>query len=496
MQVTWYNGYTNMYHWSLKQEKIIRLVAVYTVMTLAVLVIVTFIVFFVLGFRFDSNDGRIEQYAFLQFGSSPSGATVTVDGKVIGSTPNKSSTRAGKHEIIMWRDGYETWRKSIDLKAGTITWLSYIVLVPKKLDVSSVANYESIYSSLAAPDGHNMLIQRLAQTPTFDLVNLNSDTIKSTSLTIPVNSYSQPTTIGATHNFKIVKWDDGGRYVLINHQYGDKDEWLVLDTQDVNLTKNITRLFNIPINDISFSGTSGNAFYVLSSGAIVKLDLSSTTMSKPLVNNVSSFNVYNSNILTYIGTDIATGEQVAGLYREGDESLHVLKTATTKDANLHIATTHYFNQNYIAISEGKKVNILSGSYPNTLAENATSMKVIASYEVSQDVQNLTFGPSGEYVLAQSGSYFASYNLEYQTFASSTIAGTGTAPTLKWLDDNYMWSDLGGSLTVREFDGTNSHIINSVQIGQGVTLAYNGRYLYSINKLTTGYQLQRVRMILP
>ena len=80
--------------------------------------------------------------------------------------------------------------------------------------------------------------------------------------------------------------------------------------------------------------------------------------------------------------------------------------------------------------------------------------------------------------------------------ASTIEGTGVAPTLRWLDDNYMWSDLGGSLTIREFDGTNKHTINAVQAGQGVTLTDNGRYLYSINKSTTGYQLQRVRMILP
>ena len=467
-------------------------------MTLAVFVIVTFVAFFVLGYRFDTDNGRIEQYAFLQFGTSPSGATVTVDGQVIGKTPNKSSTHAGKHEVVMWRDGYETWQKSIDVKAGTMMWLNYVLLVPKKLAVMPVATYESIYLTLASPKGRSMLIQGRADVPTYDLVDLSSDTIKSTKLVIPTNTYSDATTVGITHTFKIVKWDDGGRYVLVNHTYGDKAEWLVLDTQDANLTKNITRLFNISISRIGFSGTSGNIFYALdSSSDIRKLNLSAGTISKPLVSNVTSFDIYESNIITYVGTDaIDASKHVAGLYREGDDNPHIMRSTTVKDASLHIATTHYFNENYIAISDGKKVDILSGSYPNTVADNLTSMKVIASYETQCDIQSLTFSPIGEYVLMQSDDYFASYDLEHQSLASSTIDGTGAVSLLKWLDDNYVWTDRGGNLVIREFDGTNSHTINPVIIGQDATLTHNGRYLYSINKATTSYQLQRVTMILP
>ena len=106
--------------------------------------------------------------------------------------------------------------------------------------------------------------------------------------------------------------------------------------------------------------------------------------------------------------------------------------------------------------------------------------------------------TGDYLLVQSGANFASYDIEHKKVTTSVVASDVTTAVgpLKWLDDNYVWSDYNGSVTIREFDGANSHLINEVVIGQDVVLSQNGRYLYSIGKNVTGYQLQRVRMILP
>ena len=406
---------------------------------------------------------------------------------------------AGKHDVVIWRDNYETWYKSVNLKAGTMTWLNYALLIPKKLTVEPVANYDALYSSLASPKGDDILIEKRSDLPVFDLVDISSNTIKTTSLTISSTLYSEPTAVGVVHSFNFDKWDEAGRYVLIKHTYNEKTEWLVLDTQNVNSTKNITRLFDLAISDMEFSGTSGNIFYALESNDIRKLDLAAGTISKPLISDVINFGIYNdSNVITYVGNGkVGTNEKVVGVYREGDDGPSVLRTFTnSSDISLHIATTNYFNANYVAIADGKKVDILSGSYPNTTSDNANSMKTIATYQTQKDIEKLTFSPTGEFVFTQSAADFASYDLEYQKFTASTIEGTGDAFLLKWLDNNNLWSNRDGKLTIREFDGANIHTINPVLLGQDATLTKNGRYLYSFNKSDTNYQLQRVRMILP
>jgi len=469
-------------------------------MTSAVILIVSLITLFTLGFRFDANDGDIEQYALLQFSSTPSGASVSVNGSTLDShTPNKTSVPAGKYQVSIWRDGYETWQKSATVKSGTLTWLNYALLVPKKLTVESVARYESVYSSRASYKGNYIFIQKLLNAPVFDLVDISSDKIKTTYITLPLDLYSEPTTAGVTHTFSIEKWDDSERYILVRHAYANKNEWLEVDTQNVNLSKNITRLFDLSIKDILFSGNSGNTLYALESNDVRRLDLVAGTISKPLISNVTNFNIYNeSKVLTYTGSgQLGKDEQVLGLYREGDDQPSIIRTVSgVHGTNLHIATTHYFNEDYVAVSNGKKVDVLSGSYPNNKSDSIGSMKVFATFNVEDEISKLTFSPSGEFLFIQSNANFSSYDLEYRKLAISTLEGSGSVFRLNWLDDNYIWSDRDDKLTIREFDGVNIHKINSIATGQVATLTDNGRYLYSISKTTKGYQLQRVRMILP
>jgi len=216
-----------------------------------------------------------------------------------------------------------------------------------------------------------------------------------------------------------------------------------------------------------------------------------------LIGNVNNFDIYNSNIITYTGTNVAN-QKIAGIYRDGDAISYVLKTKTVDDENvLNIAATKYFNDDYVAVSDGKNVNVLKGSYPITTNGDSSSLVSVASFNSENNISKLSFSSTGEYVLAQSDAYFISYDLEYQNLSSSTIEGNGATSSLKWLNKNYIWSDRDGKLTIREFDGANVSTINSVIIGQDAALTSNGKYLYSINKTSTGsYQLQRVRMILP
>ena len=491
-----------MYRRASKKKELIKRIAVYTAMTISVFIIVTGLVFVTLGYRFDTNNGRVEQGALLQFATTPSGATIEIDGVAIGSrTPTKSSVLAGTHKFVMWHDGYEPWQKTLDIKAGTLTWLDYARLVPKDKTVTPVAQYTSVHASLATADGQAVLVQQDAAVPTFQLVNLQSDDIKTTTLTIPPALYSEATTVGVVHSFRVDQWDSGGRYVLLQHSYGDKKEWLVLDTRDVTTTKNITKLLDFDIAAAKFSGTSGNILYVLGGGSdIRKIDLSAGTISRSLVTNVTSFDLFETNVITYVGTDSANPtKRVVGLYREGDSAPHVIRTVTSgPDVPFGIATSRYFNQDYVTITEGNKVSILSGSYPDSSSDGASSLLPFANFNFVTGVDRLSFSATGDYLLVQSGANFASYDIEHKKVATSVIASdvTATVGPLKWLDDNYIWADYGGDVTIRESDGTNSHTINKAVIGQDVVLSQNGRYLYSIGKNTTGYQLQRVRMILP
>ncbi len=480
-----------------KRKKTVKLIAVYTGMTLITLVIVACIVLIVLGFRFDTNKQSLEQYAFLQFNSAPTGSMVAIDGNRVNNvTPNKTSVPEGTHEVVIWRDGYETWRKTLDVKKGTLTWLNYALMVPKKLTVEPMVSYDNLSTSIASLAGKYIAIQQSADKPVFDIVQIDNDSVISSQINIPKKDYSEAYTTSMKHNFKIVKWDTGERYLLIQHTYNDSIEWLVVDSQDANNTKNVTKLFNLSFTDLDFSGTSGNILFGLESGNIRKLDIKSETVSKLLVTNVKQFSLYGQDIITYI-SDGDKGTRLVGLYRDSDQASFVLRTINADDKSaIKVISTHYFNEDYVAIVDNNKVYILSGNYSGSLFNNASDMKSVNEFSVTSDVQEISFSPSGQYLMTQSGANFTSYDLEYKKIVSSTVDNTGSASPLKWLNGSYVWSDNGNNLNIREFDGANPRVINPVITGQEAVITKNGKYIYSLNKSANGYQLQRVLMVLP
>jgi len=485
-----------MYHRPSKQALLIRRILTYALMVIAVVAIVLVCVLFILGYR-PTLQGTLQQGALVQFGSRPGGAVVQVDGKssgISGNTPTKALIDPGEHNFTIAKQGYDTWSKTLKLTAGTLTWLDYARLIPASLPVSSVEKYPTLTGALASPNQSYMLVQQDATQPNFSLVSLKSDTVSQETVSLPDTVITDFDTPNTAHSFKIVNWDGGSRYVLIQHTYGpqNQSEWLVLDTQSPKDSKNITTDLNVTVSQVKFAGSNGQEFYAVDgSGSLRKLDLGADTISRALVQHVSSYNLYQNSIISYVGAD-DQNLPIVGLYRDGDDATHVLKTGIA-DQQFFIAYAEFYNNAYVAIASDTGVSILEGSFPSSASDNS-SLKQIATMTTPSAVTALSFAPSGQYVLAQAGSQFNSYDVEYKR-PSTAAVHTSSARPLEWLDNAYLWTDSDNSLTLREFDGTNVHAINPVATGFDATLAQSGKWLYSFDKTTTGYQLQRVRLIL-
>ena len=126
-----------------KKQFLIRRIVLSSIATLAVIIIATAAILFMLGYRLDGSNGRLEQGALLQFDSQPNGADVHIDNSNIGSqTATKQTVVAGTHSVRMSRAGYQDWNRTLDLAAGTLTWLDYTRFVPNERHVEQVAQYE------------------------------------------------------------------------------------------------------------------------------------------------------------------------------------------------------------------------------------------------------------------------------------------------------------------------------------------------------------------
>lgn len=483
-----------------KKQQLIRRIFFSVIATLSVLIILTATILFMLGYRFGGDVGKLEQGALLQFDSTPNGANIWVDGKNTGlRTSNKQTVVAGNHSVLFSKDKYENWTRTLDFSAGTLTWLDYARMVPKQRAPETIVQYQTVVAAKASPDMKFMLIQQAADKPDFQLADLRSVDVKLSNLSLPATLYSDPTTVGVAHVFTIDTWNTGGRYVLIKHEYNGQLEWLMVDTENVVQSVNITQLLSVGLNKVVFSGTNGRILFGLANdGNLRKLDLSSATISKALVANVESFEVFDTNIISYVGIDtIDNTKRVAGIYRDGDETPHILRTVDSLDTALKIAVGRYFTDDYVAIAEGAEVTVVKGSYPTSSADENDSLKKFATMQLDKPITSLSFSPKSDYVLAESGTVFKTYEIEHLRIASGTLdeKDEAASTSLRWLDIAHLWNQQNGQLVMRDFDNSNVYTISAIGGSFDATLSQNGRFFYSIGKSNEGFTLQRVKMII-
>lgn len=487
-----------MYRRPTKKQLLISRIITYTVMVFSVFVIATGTVLFIQGYRLDGDNGSIEQGALVQFESKPGGGKVFVDGSSINAnTPSKQSVVAGVHEFMITKSRYKPWSKTINVTAGTLEWLDYARLVPKDLPVESVATYESVYGEKASPDYKWLMIQQRASAPTFELVDLRSQQVKTSTIEVPAGVYSDATTPDVKHVFTMLRWDEDGRYLIVKHAFNDKAEFIVVDAQDPAKTVNVSTLLGVKLAELKFSGTSGRTFYGLTDGVIRKLDLSNETISRGLVSKVKQFDVFDSNTVSYTGINSSDpSQQVAGLYRDGDELPRVLRVVKDLKTPLTIDYTQYHRDEFVAISEGLKVTVLKGNYPSSNDTENESLPLYAELSATANVTSMLFSEIGDHLIIQSGLNFVSYEIEYMRETAALIeTSETTSHALRWLDNAYLWAVYDGHLSIREFDGTNTHVIMNMEPGFDATLSQNGKYIYGIAKSEGVYRLQRVTMIL-
>lgn len=478
-----------------QKRQLVQRVVVSTLAMLAIIIGVTLTVLFILGYRLDSGSGRLEQGALLQFDSSPDGADVWADGVPTGlRTGSKQTVIAGEHTFTFRKDRYNDWSRTLDVKAGTLTWLDYARLVPKDLPVEEVQQYASLAGAKASPDRKTYIIQEKKDSPVFSIVNLRSENVTSTTITLPETVYGADTSAPeVVHEFTLRRWDEGSRYALITHHVGSQVEWIVVDTRNVAESKNLTKQLGIQAKDVQFAGTDGRSFYgLMSDGAIRKLDLGNQTISRTLVTGVESFTFsHTTKVLSYVGADADDAtRKVAGVYRDGDASSYVLRSAV-KETPLAIATGLYHGNDYIAIAEGGAVSVLRGAYPRSI-DDVSNLAQYSTISLDSAISWLSFSEDGDFLIVKGDATFVGYEVEHKR---STVASVAGKTAFDWLDEAYVWDDTDGVLTMRDFNGTNVSKIMNVAVGFDATLSQNGRFFYAIGTKDGSYALQRVKMIL-
>ena len=476
-----------------KRRQIIMRSLVYGLMTLSVLSIVTVLMLIILGYSFNRQDGRLEQGGLLQYASTPSGATVTLDGIQTGSrTPSKSNVDAKSHHVQMDLKGYRSWQKNITVQAGGIGWLSYARLVPTEIKTETVRTFPKLAASVASSDRKWILIQEDGAVPSFVAANIESDTPKYATVTLP-EAILTPAT---SQSFSIEAWSDNSDRFLVKRTYDtDKTEWISVNRQNPNESINLTTSFGVNATSVKYGERNGSDAYVLTDDAIVRrLDTGNRTLSEPLAENVESFSVYDVNTLLYsTKPDGKENDQRHVGYRTDDMDVpQTIFSYPAASQGVHVALGEYYGKNYVAVTHDTTMSVYVGTLPR--GETKANLKSLESTTLPEVSQRLTIGKNGRLAVAETVNAFTTYDIELDKKDTTTFTRPATSlRPLEWIDSYIVASDRAGMVRFYDFDGANQQDIMPVIEGQALSLTGNEKFMYGFNVAENGTAFTRGRM---
>lgn len=485
-----------------RKKQLAKRIFVYSLMTIAMLSLLVLFTYKILGYQYNFTTRSLHRTGLVQFDSFPRLAIVQIDGKRIGaSTRTKNSALPGVRQFSMSLAGYSDWQKTLDIKAGTVTWLDYVRLVPLEKIVEELQSVGNLLTIGKSPDNRFMAGVSKDATGAHLLVTIDfKDSLqpKLSEYVLPVEAITQAAEGQlAEHSFSMEGWDDDSRRVLVRHDYsGDINgsEWLWVDRERPLEMVNINKLTNLSIIDVKH-GNNGEVYTQQSNGDVRKLVIGTGTISRPLLSSVVSFDVYDGTTIYYTGVQ---GENIiAGILKESWSLPIVLDSVSRlEEQSLKISVSRYFNQDTVAISKGVTVQVYRGDLPTSPQQKDVFMeKTYGTLTLSRPLESLSQGRSGRFVIAEDAQGFVSYDLELKSISQQIKKYQDKQ--VRWLDDYHIWQvDEAGVMMMQEFDGVNSHHLMGLDGQYDALLTSDGRFIYTFDSPSDDQStvtLKRLRM---
>ena len=474
-----------MYRARSKRAERRRLILTYTLVPLLIAAVVALLVFYMLGYRFSLANRTVTQGGLIQLSSLPTGADVTIDTyKLPSQTTTRYDASAGLHTVTMHRDGYLPWQKTVTVEPGKVLWLNYARLIPEKIEQSTVQAFANVDSSVASPNGQTFVVIPDATKPLLTHIALG-DTVRQTDITLPASLYQTPT---KQSRFTVTKLSSSGRYALVKHTLDSEYEWLFIDTRSPDQSRNISELVGRKIDEPIVGASDERRLYVIVDHTLRQVDTEQQTVSAPLIDNVAEVSQSANGVLAYVSQASGTPKQrAAGYYTPGATKPHVIRTFYDDGRTvLRLRLAKYMNDDYVVLQYGTSIEISSTRLVRSDNGQDLSLTSVATLAVPDGADNVSFSPSGRFVVSQRASTYLTYDLELNSLSTSSLKGEAAVTrSLSWLDNYILWSDRDNTLRLYEFDGANSHTIGAVIGGQAAILSSDGKYLYAFQTSSDG-----------
>ena len=449
-----------------RKDGSLKVVFINTMMAVTALIAALVLLLISMGYKF-GLDGTLGRTGLVQINSLPSGAEVEVDGKPQSMrTDFSKSFDAGWHNFAVSQEGFDIWRKAVEVKPGLVTRLNYVRLFPLARNAEFVRAEESLYRVFMA-SGRQTILSMKTQAE-WELIDIRNDQTRYTP--VALDSLFAEGVLLAAKDITVTAWSDNGQRALVRVTRGDDVvEWVVIDAGQVSRSVNLNKELSLEFTDVVFADGSGTKAYVLERGNLRQVDINAKIISAVVQPKVSAIHGFSGRVM-YARTD-DTGARLIEVWRDGANGpMRVGKIPAETQGEIALVQAEFRGRSWVAYRLGGQVRVFEGMVDKVGTNE--SMEVTMEQAFASCDGGLSAAGQGRLIKLRCDDKTLMLDLEED--ALYTV--DETAAVARWLDDYLLYLQDGVDTYAIDFDGANGRWLLPVS-DFPVVASVDNRWMY-------------------
>ena len=430
------------------------------VMFLAVVSMVVVLGFVVSGYWIN-GDLKVERQGMLQINSIPTGLNITIDDELLRFQRTNSSKilSSGEHTVLLSKEGYDTWTKTVTIREGLLYRLNYPYLFRQEREKEDV--YDATGTTFATVSPNRNLILLINKTTNWTLINLDSTTIKPIAVDISKAFSSVSLATGAasglfTGEILATEWDNANEHILFKVKNGENIEWVLLSVRNAAKSVNLTREFASNFEDVRILDSSASNLLAMRNGNLHKIDVESRQISAILASGVIHYDYYDNEI-------IYSTEEKINLLKLGDEKATPIEEL---EAPATLLLSKFYEDKYITVIRDLEV----------IVYKKDDLTEVARADLSFAPNYYKVGHDGDFIFLRNGSQLATFDME----ALALKEWSPESEKFGWITNYMIYTVKNNELIVYDYDGLNRRSISTNVSAHFPVTITNNRWMYYFN----------------
>lgn len=382
---------------------VVRL-TLYPLALILFLLISAYVVFISAGYEIKLEDGQIKtsKTGIIIVATRPGEAKVTLDGEVYDKKTSSISffklkinrMAPGEHHLVVERDGYETWEGDVNVEAGFVSWLDYLILVPmeRKADPYNISG--TIESTITSRDQKRILVYSLDKTQNiYSFWQINTENKQQEKI------YEAKLNSGET--ISLVSYsNNNSRFLYAKTDKSKKVSYITAEAKANGSSSNISSLFSNGATNYTYSPYNENELYFVRDKNLYKVNIPDKSQTAVLAKDVVGIYPNSRNLL---------------MIQKSDDNYGLWQVGNNGDLHNIIKSLPAAKEYKVSYLESQKLYLIHNLDDQDLILYGNEIKNPTLETIAKKVESYTVSPNEEKVGFLSNGVYRVYDLKKEQY---------------------------------------------------------------------------------